>query len=831
MPESPVRIEWIRDFVCIAYRNEYSLLNDSTGRTSRLALASKRSPTSRSLPMEEVSIVSGMNLLIFDSSGKEILKTPLHYQPASLGFSFPYLFSLSKDGFVEIKNIVDPLYHEVLRSPSTNHKLHLLKDDYKGVYVAESTRVYKLKSSYIHDFDKENIVIRSIHKKSDTVLFVLYIREVLNTEGTAFNLYLKSYVTLFKEKLKEVVNKITLDELKSTVTSYIRKFYKVLTIMLSKVITKPLKEQLYLAISIAFHNQIYDELEGFMLSKLKQENKNYHEDLDKVKSCSPTQFGVRKKFLLTPESAEDSVEVPTKLKVKKTNSDDGDQSSFQFSHILENISLSSHLDSSDRDIEGLHLSGFAQYHRCEDDNEEYEYVDTVRIYYDDDYRLFIYFDDGSSNEILFGERFIFDENNKSMYWKLKEQKFKIVFEDEDEFKEFMTQFRFSSSTDALSESMFTKPEIMSEYEEFSSQLKSTLTPLLTKTFSGPRRVLSVRSNSFKRTLRTRPSTNDMEFKEVSYEEFQNDNYRPAYAILRSLPKRKSPREKVECILRVLNKTIECIETFWTKYNKSIIVGADDLVPIFTYIVAKGAVPNMHSEMNYIIEFSNESCIRGKYGYALATLQMAVDNLTVVDNSSRHESIGEKGARQVKQLMNVVDTFTSKVNRDGNTGLEEDQPCDMETKKEDQDTNDREELFLPCEDIEPQTTNNLDIAKEKDLSHDAEMLESIIDSFEDLSMSFSKSTNSMEQRCPEHFNSIEDDKTEQVPSCANEVGNKDNLSREDSFETKGQENELLTHNLQDNQSSLDTQSIDTLSFNQKLDDVMDILKSSDISDNL
>lgn len=444
--------------------------------------------------------------------------------------------------------------------------------------------------------------------------------------------------------------------------------------------TKALKEQLYLAISISFHNQIYDELEAFMKLRTVNDDEKYEKDLHKVKSCTPSHFGVRTKFLLNNESSPEGKEVEVVKKPSQSNND-GEPGSFEFSHILDNISLASHLDATERKVEGLHLSGSAQFFRGDED-DELEFVNSVQIYYDDDYRLYTYFSDGSSNEILFGEKFLFDENEMSMSWKHKDTRNKIVFEEDDEFKEFMTQFRFSSSTDALSESMFTKPEIMSEYEEFSNQLKSSLNPVITKSFSGPRRVLSVRNNTLKRSVKSRPSTSSLDIGSINYDDFQNDNYRPAYAILRSLPKRRSPREKVECILRVLNKTIECIELFWKKYGKTVIVGADDLVPIFTYIVAKGAVPNMHYEMSYIIEFSNESCVRGKYGYALATLQMAVDNLNVVENASKDiETTGEKGNTQVKQLMNAVDTFNSKVNKkQSDTGLDDDRQSSNEDSK-------------------------------------------------------------------------------------------------------------------------------------------------------
>jgi hypothetical protein len=39
---------------------------------------------------------------------------------------------------------------------------------------------------------------------------------------------------------------------------------------------------------------------------------------------------------------------------------------------------------------------------------------------------------------------------------------------------------------------------------------------------------------------------------------------------------------------------------------------------------------MYFEMNFIMEFATEASLRGKYGYALATLQVAVENVNICE---------------------------------------------------------------------------------------------------------------------------------------------------------------------------------------------------------
>lgn len=106
-------------------------------------------------------------------------------------------------------------------------------------------------------------------------------------------------------------------------------------------------------------------------------------------------------------------------------------------------------------------------------------------------------------------------------------------------------------------------------------------------------------------------------------------YCAAIRTLRLVPKQRTPREKIETMARALSYVAQAVDEFWGVFGKKVIVGADDLVPIFSYVVAMARVPNMYSEMSYTMEFSNESSLRGKYGYSIATLQICVEHVLQV----------------------------------------------------------------------------------------------------------------------------------------------------------------------------------------------------------
>ncbi|XP_014729911.1 PREDICTED: VPS9 domain-containing protein 1 [Sturnus vulgaris] len=107
--------------------------------------------------------------------------------------------------------------------------------------------------------------------------------------------------------------------------------------------------------------------------------------------------------------------------------------------------------------------------------------------------------------------------------------------------------------------------------------------------------------------------------------------RPAYASavqdLRLIPLETCPRRKLECIVRALRGICECAEEYCgTRDTRSLAtaaIGADDLLPILSYVVLQTGLPQLLSECAALEEFIHEGYLIGEEGYCLTSLQSAL----------------------------------------------------------------------------------------------------------------------------------------------------------------------------------------------------------------
>ncbi|KFW84032.1 VPS9 domain-containing protein 1, partial [Manacus vitellinus] len=107
--------------------------------------------------------------------------------------------------------------------------------------------------------------------------------------------------------------------------------------------------------------------------------------------------------------------------------------------------------------------------------------------------------------------------------------------------------------------------------------------------------------------------------------------RPPYASavqdLRLIPLETCPRRKLECIVRALRGICECAEEYCgardTRTPASAAIGADDLLPILSYVVLQTGLPQLLSECAALEEFIHEGYLIGEEGYCLTSLQSAL----------------------------------------------------------------------------------------------------------------------------------------------------------------------------------------------------------------
>ncbi|XP_074957206.1 VPS9 domain-containing protein 1 isoform X1 [Phalacrocorax aristotelis] len=107
-------------------------------------------------------------------------------------------------------------------------------------------------------------------------------------------------------------------------------------------------------------------------------------------------------------------------------------------------------------------------------------------------------------------------------------------------------------------------------------------------------------------------------------------YSSAVEALRLIPLETCPRRKLECIVRALRGICECAEEYCGARDgrtpASAAIGADDLLPILSYVVLQTGLPQLLSECAALEEFIHEGYLIGEEGYCLTSLQSALSYL-------------------------------------------------------------------------------------------------------------------------------------------------------------------------------------------------------------
>ncbi|XP_065497165.1 VPS9 domain-containing protein 1 [Caloenas nicobarica] len=107
-------------------------------------------------------------------------------------------------------------------------------------------------------------------------------------------------------------------------------------------------------------------------------------------------------------------------------------------------------------------------------------------------------------------------------------------------------------------------------------------------------------------------------------------YGSAIEDLRLIPLETCPRRKLECIVRALRSICECAEEYCGAGDgrgpASAAIGADDLLPILSYVVLRTGLPQLLCECAAMEEFIHEGYLIGEEGYCLTSLQSALSYL-------------------------------------------------------------------------------------------------------------------------------------------------------------------------------------------------------------
>src|SRR5690554_6020773 len=81
-------------------------------------------------------------------------------------------------------------------------------------------------------------------------------------------------------------------------------------------------------------------------------------------------------------------------------------------------------------------------------------------------------------------------------------------------------------------------------------------------------------------------------------------YHIAITILRQLPSHQTPQAKIQCLNLTATTMVKCVDTYWTR-KKKILLGGDDFLPLFSFLILKANIPNAMSECHFMETFMDE----------------------------------------------------------------------------------------------------------------------------------------------------------------------------------------------------------------------------------
>jgi len=246
---------------------------------------------------------------------------------------------------------------------------------------------------------------------------------------------------------------------------------------------------------------------------------------------------------------------------------------------------------------------------------KYQLLNTVNNCISEIRHFALTLDDGNNFTLSAANTPLYNPDELSITWKQGESQFQIQCPILASYMELSKKFKIHLQKDV--------PE---------ARITEIILPPIS-TDNSPRKPYrdSTPSKRVSSTSTVNPSITDKVEEETVIPPENIPPYTKAIVTLRNIIKERSPRDKLGCILNTFRETIKCVTDFWDKEGCEPVVGADDLVPIFTFVILKAQIPNLFTEMNFIWEFASDTEMNGNFGYGYATFQVGVEAVARLDD--------------------------------------------------------------------------------------------------------------------------------------------------------------------------------------------------------
>jgi hypothetical protein len=125
-------------------------------------------------------------------------------------------------------------------------------------------------------------------------------------------------------------------------------------------------------------------------------------------------------------------------------------------------------------------------------------------------------------------------------------------------------------------------------------------------------------------------------------EKQLSPYHKVIDLLKQLNYPSSSSEKINLISKGISEISETVVEYYkdsNEYEKSdLILGAEDMLPIFIYCIIKTQCSSIYSILMFLVDFIDEDNIKGSEGYCLATLETSVNEVLNFEVKERKYSL-------------------------------------------------------------------------------------------------------------------------------------------------------------------------------------------------
>ncbi|PRP88919.1 erythrocyte binding protein [Planoprotostelium fungivorum] len=122
-------------------------------------------------------------------------------------------------------------------------------------------------------------------------------------------------------------------------------------------------------------------------------------------------------------------------------------------------------------------------------------------------------------------------------------------------------------------------------------------------------------------------------------------YGKAISTLQQLSHCNSPNKKTDCLTETAKGIVTCVSEYWKERkhqtSSKIIVGGDEFLPLFTYVLIRASIPYLYSEAMFMDTFISPKKAMEQGGYLVATLHTSLSFCMCLSQDQM-----EKSAREI-----------------------------------------------------------------------------------------------------------------------------------------------------------------------------------------